>query len=233
VGRIRYLGVLLYDADRIEEIAKLPDDELVEGQRSMILDPNDPEVIAAARRNGVHDSVLESARQSPVYQFVKVWKIALPPHVEYRTLPMLFYVPPMLPVMSSREGDTVVTDSDEFFHDIEKSRIPIEYLASLMGGGNAGMVSYALKKQMAVRHYRRLVTVGDVDGEVVKRILRGADCTEEEADAIYRLTSLCNANDRFVIPPAHREEAIEMMKDPQEHKQSTGFGFLAGPKRGL
>ena len=42
VGRIRYLGVLLYDADRIEEVAKLPDDELVEGQRSMILDPHDP-----------------------------------------------------------------------------------------------------------------------------------------------------------------------------------------------
>jgi len=146
---------------------------------------------------------------------------------------MLFYVPPMLPVMSSRQGDTVVTDSDEFFHDIEKARVPLEYMASLMGGGNAGKVSYALKKQMAVRQYRRLVTVGDVDGEVVKRILRAADCSEEEADAIYRLTSLCNASDRFVIPPAHREEAIEMMKDPQEHKQSTGFGFLAGPKRGL
>jgi hypothetical protein len=36
-----------------------------------------------------------------------------------------------------------------------------------------------------------------------------------------------------VIPPAHREEAIEMMKDPQEHRQSVGFGFLSGPKRGM
>jgi hypothetical protein len=24
-----------------------------------------------------------------------------------------------------------------------------------------------------------------------------------------------------------------MMKDPLEHKQEVGFGFLAGPKRGL
>ena len=79
VGRIRYLGVLLYDADRIEAVANLPDAELIEAQRALILDPHDPEVIAAARRNGIHDSVIESAQHSPVYQFVKVWKIALPP----------------------------------------------------------------------------------------------------------------------------------------------------------
>ena len=58
VGRIRYLGVLLYDADRLEEVAKLPDDELVEGQRSLILDPHDPEVIrkaAVGRHSGRRD----------------------------------------------------------------------------------------------------------------------------------------------------------------------------------
>jgi len=42
VGRIRYLGVLLYDASRIEEVAKRPSEELVEAQRSLILDPRDP-----------------------------------------------------------------------------------------------------------------------------------------------------------------------------------------------
>jgi len=233
VGRIRYLGVLLYDADRIEEVANTDDAGLIEAHRSLILDPLDPEVIEGARRSGIHDSVVESARNSPVYKFVKEWKIALPPHLEYRTLPMLFYVPPLLPVMSSEKDGTVTTDSDEFFHDIDKQRAPVEYLASLLGAGNTGLVRYALRKQMAVRQYRRSVTVGDVDGEVVKRLLREADCTPEEAEGIYRLTSLCNANDRFVIPPAHREEAIEMLKDPQEHKQSVGFGFLNAPKRGM
>ena len=232
VGRIRYLGVMLYDADKIEEVAKLPKEQMIDAQRDMLLDPHDPEVIRQARANGVHDSIIESAQKSPVYEFVKKWKIALPPHVEWRTLPMLFYVPPLLPVMSKREGDTVVTTSDGFFHEIEDSRAPMQFLGNLLGGGNTGHVTYALKKQLAVRTYRRAKTVGDVDEEALTRILREADTTPEECEAIYYLTALCTFEDRFVIPPSHREEAIEMMKDPQEHKQSAGFGFLSGPRRG-
>ena len=68
---------------------------------------------------------------------------------------------------------------------------------------------------------------------VAERMLREADCSSEEAEAIYRLTSLCTFDDRFVIPPMHREEAIEMLEDPLEHKQGVGFGFLQGPRRGL
>ncbi|MCP4007869.1 MAG: nitrate reductase subunit beta, partial [bacterium] len=69
--------------------------------------------------------------------------------------------------------------------------------------------------------------------EAVARLLQAADSSTEEADAIYELTSLCTFDDRFVIPPAHREEAIEMMRDPLEHKQNVGFGFLSGPRRGM
>jgi nitrate reductase beta subunit len=233
VGRIRYLGVVLYDAERIHDVAKSPREGLIEAQRSLILDPNDPEVMAAARRNGIHDSVVESAQKSPVYQFVKTWKIALPPHIEFRTLPMLFYVPPLSPVMSRKQDDVVSTVSDDLFHDIEESRVPVRFLASLFGAGHEGHVRYALRKQKAVRWYRRAVTVGDVTMDTAERMLREADCSIEEAEAIYRLTSLCTFEDRFVIPPMHREQAIEMLEDPLEHKQNTGFGFVSGPQRGL
>jgi nitrate reductase beta subunit len=233
VGRIRYLGVLLYDAERIEEVGRKPAEELVEAQRSLILDPFDPQVIAAARANGVHDSVVEAAQKSPVYQFVKVWKIALPPHIEFRTLPMLFYVPPMAPVMASLNGEMVSNVSGDLFHDIDEARVPMKFLANLFGAGHEGKVRYALRKQKAVRWRRRALTVGDVDAATAERMLREADTTAEEADAIYRLTSLCTFDDRFVIPPMHREEAIEMMADPLAHKQSVGFGFLSGPRRGL
>jgi len=76
VGRIRYLGVILYDADRIVEAAKKSDRDLIDAQREIILDPFDEEVIKAAKANGIHDSVIEYAQKSPVYKFVKEWKIA-------------------------------------------------------------------------------------------------------------------------------------------------------------
>ncbi|MFB3819176.1 MAG: nitrate reductase subunit beta [Candidatus Methylomirabilales bacterium] len=233
VGRIRYLGVLLYDADQVAAVATRPQEELVEAHRGLILDPWDPAVIAAARAGGVHDSVVEAAQKSPVYQFVKRWKIGLPPHLEFRTLPMLFYVPPMSPVMANQQAGPIQHTSEDLFHDIEQSRVPMRFLASLFGAGNEAPVRYALRKQKAVRWYRRALTVGDVSQAIALRMLREADCTPEEAEAIYRLTALCTFEDRFVIPPAHREEAIQMLEDPLEHKQGVGFGFLSGPRRGM
>lgn len=233
VGRIRYLGVLLYDADRLEEVANLPDDQLVEGQRSLILNPHDPEIIRKAQSAGIPDGVIESAQESPVYKFVMEWKVALPPHIEYRTLPMLFYVPPMSPVIANFEEGLASHTMNNLFHGIDESRIPMQYFANLFGGGHEGVVRYAMGKQLAVRWHRRAETVGDVDRATADRFLREADCTREEAEEIYKLTSLCTFEDRFVIPPMHREEAIEMIKEPGEHKAETGFGFVGGPQRGL
>ncbi len=233
VGRIRYLGVVLYDADRIYEVASAEDHELVDKQRDLIMDPNDPEVVAAARKNGIHDSVIEAARKSPVYRFVKEWKLALPLHPEYRTLPMLFYVPPLLPILGTIEDDVYETSIDHLFSTIEKTRMPIQYLANLFTAGNEGKVREVLKKMQAVRLHRRQVTVGDVDEALVKAALQEVELTPEIADAMYRLTSLASFEDRFVIPPAHREEAIEMLDSVFEEKGATGFGFRMAPERGL
>jgi nitrate reductase beta subunit len=135
--------------------------------------------------------------------------------------------------MSSQTNGTISQVSDDLFHDIEEARVPMKFLANLFGAREEGPLRYALRKQKAVRWYRRFQTVGDVDEKTAMRMLSEADCSPEEAEAIYELTSLCTFDDRFVIPPMHREEAIEMMEDPQEHKQSAGFGFLSGPKRGM
>jgi len=233
VGRIRYLGNVLYDADKLVECASKPDLELVDAQREMILDPDDPAVIEAAKASGIPDSIIESAQLSPVYNFVKRWKVALPLHVEFRTFPMLFYVPPLMPVLANKDAGPVRNETEDLFADIEKARIPIKFLARMFAAGNEGKVRSALRKQYAVRIWRRHVTVGDISLEVAERALSEAEISVDEAEAMYKLTALASLDDRVVVPPAQREMAIEVLDDPLEHKQSMGFGFRNAPARGL
>ncbi len=233
VGRIRYLGGLLYDADQMLDAMRVPDDKLVEAQREMILDPFDPQVRAGALKNGIDEQTLESCERSPVYKYVKQWNLALPLHPEFRTLPMLFYVPPLLPVMAKTENGLYDSSGAELFSPIEQARLPIKYLARLFSAGNVDHVRYALKKQYAIRLFKRLETVGDMDLATVKRALEQVNTSEAEAEQIYRLTSLPTMDDRYVIPPSHREEALQMLSDDLlEEKGEAGLGFRERPQRG-
>ncbi|HQV53355.1 MAG: nitrate reductase subunit beta [Flavobacteriales bacterium] len=234
VGRIRYLGVMLYDADQIEAVASCPENELVDRQMAIYLDPNDPLVIAAAKANGIADSTIRSAQQSPVYKFVKEWGIALPLHPEYRTLPNLFYVPPMLPAMASVDSDGVYDSTTKsLWGGVETSRLPMKYLASLFTAGDEEKVRNVLRKLLAVKIHRRDATVGDLPKEEVEEAMQIGHTDPAQADAIFRLTSLATFNERFVIPPAHREESIEMIEATADVKGETGFGFKMKPARGL
>jgi len=232
VGRIRYLGVVLYDAERIPATLDAKDEELVAAQRRLILDPNDPEVIAGAVRNGIQPDVIACAQRSPVYRYVVEWGLALPLHAEHRTLPMLFYVPPLLPVMAQNGDNGYDTTIGDFLGSVDRYRLPLSFMASLFGAGNEGVVRYALRKQLAVRSYRRALTAGDLDMQRARAMLAEADCTPEQAEAIYRLTSIASLDDRFVIPPSHREQAIEMLDEPLAAKGFAGMGFRKRPERG-
>lgn len=231
VGRIRYLGTLLYDADRISEMAARPDNELVDAQRELILDPFDPAVCVKAREDGVHESIIKAARKSPVYRFVKEWRLALPLHPEFRTIPMLFYVPPLLPVTATMENGWYELGGDPF-GDPVAGRLPIRYFASLFAAGNENPVKTAYRKLLAVRLHRRQETVGDIPAETMKRALDEAGSTLQEMEAIYRMTALAGFAERHAVPPFQREMAIEAVADPQKRKEETGFGFSHPPKRG-
>ena len=233
VGRIRYLGVMLYDADKIEKVAASEEKDLVKNQLDVYLDPNDPEVIKNAKLAGIADSTMDAARKSPVYKFVKEWGLALPLHPEFRTLPNLFYVMPLLPTMANMENETYNTTSNTLWNGFENSRLPMKYLASLFSAGDTTVIQNTLKKLLSVRWHRRAVTVGDITREESNKVLQEVDLSPETADDIFRLTSLAHHADRFVIPPAHREEAIEMMEDTFLRKGKAGFGFIEKPERGL
>jgi len=233
VGRIRYLGVMLYDADKIKAVASCDEGDLVEKQLDIYLDPNDPEIIKEAKLNGIADSTIEAAQKSPVYKFVKEFGLALPLHPEFRTIPNLFYVPPLLPTMAFVENGTYETTSESFWGAIEKSRLPMKYLANLFSAGNEEVIEVVLKKLMAVRLHRRNETVGDLPEDEINGPMNEVVMNKETADDIFRLTSLPLYDDRFVIPAAHREEAMEMLESTADVKGNHGFGFKEKPKRGL
>jgi len=234
VGRIRYLGVMLYDAKKIKKVASSSDEDLVYNQLDIYVDPNNPEVIEAARKNGIHDSTLEAAKNSPVYKFVKEWGIALPLHPEFRTLPNLFYVPPMLPAMAQMdENGLYKTASESMFPGVDQNRLPVKYLASLFSNGDTQAITDIYEKLLSVKLHRRNETVGDLTDAEVKELMAKSKVTKNTANAIYRLTSLATFEERFVIPPAHREESIEMLEATADAKGETGFGFKEKPERGL
>jgi len=253
VGRIRYLGVLLYDADLINDTASSENEDLINRQLDIILDPFDPKVISAAKANGVADSTITAAQNSPVYKFVKEWGLALPLHPEFRTLPMLFYVPPLLPVMAklttvdntdqSKKMDDRAkywpdnwlydTSTEELFSTIEQARMPLKYMANLFSAGDESKIVNVMKKLMAIRMHRRRATVGDISDEKADNMLEQSGYNALTADDIYYLTSLAKFDDRFVIPASHREQAIEMLEFTGDVKGSVGFGFIEKPARGI
>jgi nitrate reductase / nitrite oxidoreductase, beta subunit len=223
VGRIRYLGLMLYDADRVQEAASVPDErDLYASQLSIFLDPNDPDVVRQAKKDGIPEDWMEAARRSPIYKTVLEWKIALPLHPEYRTLPMVWYIPPLSPIMNLAEGKGSPAQPDDVFDMIENMRIPIEYLANLLAAGDSGVIRRVLKKMAVMRSYMRSVNLGKKpDKKKLAEIGMDAQTVEE----MYRLLAIAKYEDRFVIPTAHKEVAVELLRE----QGSCGLSFAGGP----
>ncbi|MCX4188528.1 nitrate reductase subunit beta [Methylophaga sp. OBS4] len=220
VGRIRYLGVLLYDADQIEQAAAVADEQdLYQAQLDIFLDPHDPEVIAAAREESIPESWLEAARQSPVYKMAVDWQVALPLHPEYRTLPMVWYVPPLSPIQSAAEAGHVSMNG--VIPDLESLRIPLRYLANLLAAGDEKPVVRALKRMIAMRAYKR---AQQVEGMEDYSIPEQAGITAEQVEEMYRYMAIANYEDRFVIPTSHTAYA----ENAYDMKSSCGFSFGNG-----
>ena len=220
VGRIRYLGVMLYDADRIEEAASVEDEEdLYQAQLDIFLDPNDPEVIKQARKDGIPDNWMEAARRSPVYKMAMEWKVAFPLHPEYRPLPMVWYIPPLSPVQNAAQAGKVAMADNGIMPDIESLRIPVKYLANLLTAGKEEPVVLGLKRMIAMRHYMRSKLV---ENKPDKSALDLVGLTEDLVEDMYKYMAIANYEDRFVIPTGHREETLDAFGE------SGGCGFTFG-----
>ncbi|MCP2258229.1 respiratory nitrate reductase beta subunit [Streptoalloteichus tenebrarius] len=226
-GRLRYLGLVLYDADAVLAAASTPDPaDLLEAQRNVFLDPEDPEVRSAALSVGIPEDWLDAARRSPVYKLICRYRIALPLHPEYRTMPMVWYVPPLSPVLdvvSERGGDSA--DPDDVFHAIRDLRIPVEYLASLLSAGDSEVVAGVLMKLAAMRGYMR---ARSLDGSVAEDLLAATGMSEVDMEEMYRLLAVAKYQDRYVIPAAHQETAAAL----SSQNMGCGLDVDGGPGMG-
>ncbi|HXT38104.1 MAG TPA: nitrate reductase subunit beta [Chloroflexota bacterium] len=223
VGRIRYLGLVLYDADRVKEAASTPNErDLLAAQRSVFLDPEDPAVRAQAVRDGIADDWIEAARRSPVYALAMRYQVALPLHPEFRTLPMVWYVPPLSPVVNALEAAGPLTDPDDVFPAIDTLRIPIDYLANLLSAGDPEAIRVVLKRLAALRSYMRRK---EVHQRMDRELAASVGMAPADIEALYRLLAIAKYEDRYVIPLAHTELADRLL----EQVGTCGLDFDGGP----
>ena len=103
---------------------------------------------------------IEAAQNSPVYKLAIEYKLAFPLHPEYRTLPMVWYVPPLSPIMNYFEGRDSIENPDMIFPAIEEMRTPIQYLANLLTAGDTVTVKEALQRMAMMRSYMRAQSSG-------------------------------------------------------------------------
>ncbi|MPZ84488.1 MAG: nitrate reductase subunit beta [Actinophytocola sp.] len=209
VGRLRYLGLVLYDEDAVLAAASVEDEqELLAAQRNVFLDPHDPETVRLAAEAGMPEEWVLAAQASPVWRLISDYQIALPLHPEYRTLPMVWYVPPLSPVLDATgAAGRDDTDADDVFHTIRDLRIPVEYLAELFTAGDADTVAGVLMKLAAMRSYMRARTL---DGTVAEELCEAVGMSGKQIEAMYRLLAIAKYDERYVIPTAYTKDAAAL-----------------------
>jgi nitrate reductase beta subunit len=147
------------------------------------------------------------------------WKVAFPLHPEYRTLPMVWYVPPLSPITAAASSGQVGAFGE--LPDVRSLRIPLRYLANLLTAGDEEPVAKGLERMLAMRAYMR-------DRHVEKRengaVLWQAGLSVAQVEDMYRYMAIANYEDRFVIPTTHREYA----ENAYDLRGGCGFSFGNG-----
>ena len=92
-----------------------------------------------------------------MWALINTYEVALPLHPEYRTMPMVWYIPPLSPVVDVvRDTGEDAEDRGNLFAAIDTLRIPVEYLANLFTAGDTAPVDHVLQeaRRDAVLHAR-------------------------------------------------------------------------------
>ena len=212
VGRIRYLGIILYDADAVLDTAKTADEKNIYANfLNVIKDPTSPEVQAAAREAEISEAVIKSAEISPVYKIIKRWKLALPLHPEYRTLPMVWYIPPLSPIMKAVEDKVYLPNS-------ESMRIPLAYLAELFSAGDTKVITKTLQRLLDMRTVMR-------QKEINSAPPKNLEYDISEYEKMYKLLGIAKYSERIKLPAGLQGKTHEQLRELQG---SAGYACPGG-----
>lgn len=218
VGRIRYIGVMLYDQDKIKEYASMTNEvDLYPAQLKMFLDPHDPKIQEEALKQGISHEFLEAAKQSPVYKMMVEWQIAFPLHPEYRTLPMTWYIPTLSPFTE----ESFKTDPNSMLPDVDTMRIPVKYQANMFTAGDEAPIRLALQKMVVLRNRMRDVRKANDTLEPIPALL---GLTDQQLAEMYQYMAIAPIEQRFVIPSRRVDDA----KDPFALRSELGYPKIFG-----
>lgn len=163
-----------------------------------------------------------------MHALISKYRVALPLHPEYRTMPMVWYIPPLSPVVdvlteTGHDGE----DAGNLFGAIDSLRIPLEYLAEMFTAGAIGPVRSSLEKLAAMRSHMRAINLGEEpDPSVSAAVGMGA----HEIEEMYRLLAIAKYEDRYVIPTAAVADARHL--EESALPQGCSLDYDGGPGMG-
>jgi len=139
---------------------------------------------------------------------------------------MVWYIPPLSPVVDIvRDTGHDAEDAGNLFAAIDALRIPVDYLAQLFTAGDPAPVDSVLQRLAAMRCYMRDLNLGrDADEAIPARV----GMTGEEMYDMYRLLAIAKYEARYVIPPAHAEQAHKL----EELATDCSLDYDGGPGMG-
>ena len=203
--------MLLADADEIEAAASVerPED-LYPAQLAVFQDPHHPKVIEQARKDGVPEADRRGA------EFARLqdgdWKVAFPLHPEYRTLPMVVYVP----LADQRRGQQRAAWRNGAIPDVSAAHTACVRQPAY-GGDEAREArprAHARDARLSGPECRSTGIPGDPEA--------GPLPLANRRDVSHQ--AIANYEDRFVIPTTHREHA----EDAYDLRGSCGFSLGNG-----
>ena len=234
VGRLRYIGLMLYDADKVLEAASTTDDQgLYEAQRDVFLDPYDPEVIREAEQAGIARDWIDAAQRSPIYALINTLqgRAAAAPGVPHDADGL---VHPAAVAgrrrrhghRRGRRGHGQPVRGDRRAAD--PGRVPRRAVHRRRRRARSTRCSRSSPRCAPT------CATSTWAASPTRSIPAAVGMTEEEMYDMYRLLAIAKYDERYVIPPAHAEQAHSLEELATECSVSEYGGGQHGPlRRGL